>query len=323
MRLDESTPCAVRPRTLLKSRADRYAAGLLASMTNTYHGACLGNWQEEQFSIAADFAEFQRRRANGELLLTKLHAKMAAACAPVPLTPAHADGFLRFGDTVTVHSVLTGTVLAVNMEKQVVGEQIAYQVSGSADPTPVGRTAFTVLRPGGGADAADGGVVHHAQPVVLALRGYKGEPALLLQTQKLALPGLSQSSSSKKDDVCAVTAESKANLWCARGSGQSRASASAVPAARPPERPPLCRPPAAQEVHRGGGGRAAGGRGDARARAHSCRFAARAERPAALHRFRQAAQPLRRRVGRARRAQPRHAPGQHGAAQGVPRGVCA
>lgn len=171
------------------------------------------NWSEDVIRIEDDLATFQRRRAGGELLLTKLHAKMAAACAPVQLTPAHADGYLRYGDTITLHSVLTGTALAANMDKKVVSEQLAYQVTGTADLSPVGRTAFTVLRPGGGENAADGSIVNYADHVLLALHNYEGAPVLFLQTQRHVLPSLTKSNGSKKDDVVAVTVESKACVW--------------------------------------------------------------------------------------------------------------
>lgn len=170
------------------------------------------NWQEDSFRIEADMLEFQTRRANGQLLLTKLHAKMAAACAPVALSATHVDGFLRYGDVVMLQSALTHTVLAANMDQRVVSEQVGYQVSGTADASPMGRTAFTVRRPTG-SRGGDGALVNYGEPVCLALHGYEGATQLLLQTQRLALPSMGKSAASKKNEVAAVLDESNATVW--------------------------------------------------------------------------------------------------------------
>jgi hypothetical protein len=187
------------------------------------------NWAEDSYRLDADMLEFQTRRANGQLLLTKLHAKMTVACAPAELSQTHEDGFLRYGDIVMLQSAFTHTVLAVNMDQRVVSEQIGYQVSGTADTSPMARSAFTVRRPSGGRD--DGGaIVTYGAPVCLALHSYEGATQLLLQTQRLALPNLGKSAASKKAEVAAVLDESKATVWC----GARRPPR----AARPPPPPP-------------------------------------------------------------------------------------
>mmetsp|Transcript_16091 Transcript_16091/g.46938 ORF Transcript_16091/g.46938 Transcript_16091/m.46938 type:complete len:576 (+) Transcript_16091:46-1773(+) len=172
----------------------------------------IGNWQEDEFRADMELEDFQRRRAGGQLLLSKLHAKMVAACTRVGIAPKHDDGCLRFGDTVVLQNVLTGTCVAANTDKQLVMLQQSYQVSGTVIADPCGRNAFTILKPAG-RNASPGEQVTYGEPVVLVLKSYQGHDKLLLQTQTMALPNLTRSAHSKKDEVSAVPEESSYCLW--------------------------------------------------------------------------------------------------------------
>ena len=64
----------------------------------------IGNWSEDFELERLRMQDFLRRKASGDLTVTKFQARISKTIAPVALN-ASADGNVHFGDTILLYSV--------------------------------------------------------------------------------------------------------------------------------------------------------------------------------------------------------------------------
>jgi len=106
----------------------------------------VGNWNEDQFRIECDNADYERLKAAG-LLRHQIAEKIKSRFLGPVQTTGHGDGHLRFGDIVQVRNDALDTTLAVHTDNE-----ITWTVSACKKGAASKRTSYRVVPCNGQAD---------------------------------------------------------------------------------------------------------------------------------------------------------------------------
>jgi len=135
-----------------------YTPQQLAGSVRFGSGVLLGNWREDDALDEMRTMDHIEAKETGSLRLLKKQQMLAPQLAPVALTAAPSDGYMRVGDTVLLQSCFNGGTLAVSMGQMLTqGDAInpdpIYSVVGSETASPSARTAIKLVSYDGGAAA--------------------------------------------------------------------------------------------------------------------------------------------------------------------------
>ncbi|CBY07909.1 unnamed protein product [Oikopleura dioica] len=121
----------------------------------------VGNWNEDQFRIERENADYERLKAAGLLRHQLVEKIKSRFLAPVKTT-GHGDGHMRFGDIVQVRNDAQDTTLAVHTDNE-----ISWTVSACKKSASSKRTSFRVVPCSGPMDELTGNTVLYGQPFAL------------------------------------------------------------------------------------------------------------------------------------------------------------
>ena len=172
----------------------------------------IGNWQEELSLEEAKVANFYNKSSDGNLSLRKLENKINKCSEIVPHTYSP-DGIIRFGDSIILEHISSGSILACDPFEEVVVGQGKFYVStlaqkGPAEPKPMARNTFRVVRPPkqlqNFSDTFEDDILHIGQSFMLAC-----DDALLVQADSKLLAPTLYLASTKKNERMATRRSNK------------------------------------------------------------------------------------------------------------------
>ena len=174
-----------RPSLLAFRRAGfLYTPQQLAGSLKYSSGVLLGNWREDDEIDKMRMMDHIEAKRTSSLTLTKKQERLAPQIAKVPLTPAPADGMMRFGDVVLMQSLCNESTLAVSLGQKLSAADsertdTMYSTFGCNDKDSMARNAIQLV-PYDSAAAGDNDLIHYGQKVCLkfcaleeqGIRGY-------------------------------------------------------------------------------------------------------------------------------------------------------
>jgi hypothetical protein len=142
-----------------------------------YSAPCrTGNWGEDEYMRALQVQEILKKQATGMLRSSVHFNTIGVTSLPIDITAPHADGFLRFGDTVLLSSALGG-VISANAQRPVEGTaQKVFQVTRTREPEATRRTAWSILPMD---KAPIDGLLRYDTPFLLVAESAGDEPLFL------------------------------------------------------------------------------------------------------------------------------------------------
>jgi len=142
-----------------------------------YSAPCrTGNWSEDEYMRALQVQEILKKQATGTLTSSVRFNTVGVSSLPIDLTAPHADGFVRFGDTVLLSSALGGVVSA-NAQRPIEGTaQKVFQVTRTREPEATRRTSWSILPIG---EPPADGLLRYDTPFLLVAESAGDQPLFL------------------------------------------------------------------------------------------------------------------------------------------------
>eukprot|EP01012_Entosiphon_sulcatum_P040150 TRINITY_DN5379_c0_g1_i1.p1 TRINITY_DN5379_c0_g1~~TRINITY_DN5379_c0_g1_i1.p1 ORF type:complete len:296 (-),score=73.48 TRINITY_DN5379_c0_g1_i1:674-1561(-) len=170
----------------------------------------IGNWSEEIQLQEERLREWLRKRAQGALFSQQIGDKFRRHLAEAFVSPQHADGNLRFGDTVLLQNAHTRGYLSVDTDDRLPGLIPKYGLTSAAADKALLRNAWTLIKVAGTDDElyqarGEADVVHYGQKLKLVLNPMlmpREDKLLFLYTSPVSPTAFSKVSN--KQEVCAV-----------------------------------------------------------------------------------------------------------------------
>lgn len=142
-----------------------YTPQQLAGSVRYGTGVLLGNWREDNELHDKRMMDHIEEKETMSLTLLKKQGKLGPQLVPVTLSPAPADGIMRYGDVVVVKSECHGGSLAVSLGQKLVSETMdLFGVFGTTAPEAMARNAIKFSSYDG---IPDGEPILYGQKVVL------------------------------------------------------------------------------------------------------------------------------------------------------------
>jgi len=142
-----------------------YTPQQLAGSVRYGTGVLLGNWREDNELHEKRMMDYIDEKESLSLTLLKRQGTLGPQLVPVQLSPAPADGIMRYGDVVLVKSECHGGALAVSLGQKLVSESIdMYGVFGTTTKEAMARNAIKLSSYDG---IPDGEPILYGQKVVL------------------------------------------------------------------------------------------------------------------------------------------------------------
>jgi len=143
-----------------------YTPQQLAGSVRYGTGVLLGNWREDNELHDKRMMDYIEQKETTSLTLLKRQGTLGPQLVPAQLSPAPADGIMRYGDTVLLKSECNGGSLAVSLGQKLVSEDTElYGVFATTATEAMARNAITLSSYDG---IPDGEPILYGQKVTLA-----------------------------------------------------------------------------------------------------------------------------------------------------------
>jgi hypothetical protein len=142
-----------------------YTPQQLAGSVRYGTGVLLGNWREDNELHDKRMMDYIEEKESMSLTLLKKQGTLGPQLVPAQLSPAPADGIMRYGDVVLVKSECHGGALAVSLGQKLVSETTdLFGVFGTTATEAMARNAIKLSSFDG---IPDGKPILYGQKVVL------------------------------------------------------------------------------------------------------------------------------------------------------------